>query len=150
MTPGDDVAAQVVQLARGWVGTPYCHQAACRGAGADCLGLIRGIWSELLGRPAPPVPAYALDWAEAGPPDLLEAALAAHLRPAPLTEARPGDVLLFRLRLRGGGRHLGVQTVTSVREAAFVHAYGGHGVVESALSVPWRHRLTARFRFPMA
>ena len=27
-----------------WLGTPYHHQASVRGAGCDCLGLIRGIY----------------------------------------------------------------------------------------------------------
>ncbi len=35
--------AREVELARLWLGTPYVHQASTRGAGADCLGLIRGI-----------------------------------------------------------------------------------------------------------
>ncbi|MEQ9675505.1 MAG: peptidase, partial [Roseovarius indicus] len=33
-------------------------------------------------------------------------------------------------------------------EASFIHAYSGHGVVESPLSAPWRRRIVARFAFP--
>ncbi|MDG1118150.1 MAG: peptidase, partial [Flavimaricola sp.] len=33
------MTADVVATARGWIGTPYLHQASCRGAGCDCLGL---------------------------------------------------------------------------------------------------------------
>ena len=39
----------VVERARAWIGTPYRHQASCRGAGTDCLGLLRGLWREMLG-----------------------------------------------------------------------------------------------------
>ena len=31
---------------------------------------------------------------------------------------------------------------------AFIHAYAGHGVVESPLSPPWQRRIVARFHFP--
>ena len=41
--------ATVVAHARAWIGTPYEHQASCRGSGTDCLGLLRGLWRELLG-----------------------------------------------------------------------------------------------------
>ena len=37
----------IVEIARSWIGTPYEHQASCAGAGADCLGLLRGIWRAL-------------------------------------------------------------------------------------------------------
>ena len=40
---------RIVMAARGWIGTPYVHQASCRGAGADCLGLIRGVPLFLIG-----------------------------------------------------------------------------------------------------
>lgn len=51
----------VVTAARGWIGTPYRHQASVRGAGADCLGLIRGVWRELYGAEPAEVPAYTAD-----------------------------------------------------------------------------------------
>lgn len=39
----------IVKGAHGWLGTPYHHRASLKGAGTDCLGLIRGIWRELYG-----------------------------------------------------------------------------------------------------
>jgi cell wall-associated NlpC family hydrolase len=42
-------------------GTPYVHQASARGAGTDCLGLLRGEWREVLGREPEHVPAYSMD-----------------------------------------------------------------------------------------
>ncbi len=41
--------ATIVRRARGWLGTPYHHQASVKGVGCDCLGLIRGLWRELCG-----------------------------------------------------------------------------------------------------
>jgi hypothetical protein len=42
-------------------------------------------------------------------------------------------------------KHLGVVSVAGAR---FIHAYSGHGVVESPLSQPWLRRVVGRFRFP--
>ena len=44
-------------------------------------------------------------------------------------------------------KHLGLQARIGA-QASFVHAYTGHGVVESPLSTPWRRRIVARFEFP--
>ena len=46
----------IIAAARGWIGTPYRHQASCNQVGADCLGLIRGVWRELYGAEPAPVP----------------------------------------------------------------------------------------------
>jgi hypothetical protein len=45
-------------------------------------------------------------------------------------------------------KHLGIAAETGDL-ASFVHAYSGHGVVESALSEPWKRRVAARFVFPL-
>ena len=39
----------IVAAARGWIGTPYVHQASVKGLGCDCLGLLRGLWREMAG-----------------------------------------------------------------------------------------------------
>ena len=54
----------IIAEAQSWLGTPYRHQASLEGVGADCLGLIRGVWRELYGAEPQLVPAYAPDWAE--------------------------------------------------------------------------------------
>ncbi len=137
----------VVAAARGWLGTPYVHQASCRGAGCDCLGLLRGVWREVLGAEPEPVPAYTADWSEPSGEERLWAAAARHLREKPLVEAAPGDVLLFRMRDGAVAKHVGLQAETGP-QPSFIHAYSGRGVVESALTPPWARRLVARFAFP--
>jgi NlpC/P60 family putative phage cell wall peptidase len=137
----------VVTAARGWIGTPYVHQASCRGAGCDCLGLLRGVWREVLGAEPETVPAYTADWSEAGGQERLWAAAMRHLHQKPLAEAVAGDVLLFRMRDEGVAKHLGLQAEIGPA-ASFIHAYSGRGVVESALTPPWARRIVARFAFP--
>ncbi|MEJ1991725.1 MAG: NlpC/P60 family protein [Maritimibacter sp.] len=143
MTRGDEI----VTLARGWIGTPYRHQASVKGAGADCLGLIRGIWREAVGEEPITLPAYTPDWGEARGAELLMQGAMAHLRPvAPGTEA-PGDVILFRMRKGAVAKHLGLLSVTGAAPR-FIHAYSGHAVLENALTPPWQRRIVAYFRFP--
>ena len=137
----------IVVAARGWLGTPYVHQASCRGAGCDCLGLLRGVWREVLGQEPEVVPAYTADWSEASGQERLWQAAWRHLLPKDLAAAAPGDVILFRMRDGGVAKHLGLQAEIG-DGASFIHAYSGHGVVESALTPPWARRIVARFTFP--
>lgn len=138
----------IVRVARGWIGTPYCHQAALRGAGADCLGLVRGVWRELVGEEPETVPAYTMDWSEPQGEERLWQAAQRHLVERPTgSPAESGDVILFRMRAGGVAKHLGIVARTG-EDASFIHAYSGHGVVESPLSGPWRRRIVAVFEFP--
>ena len=136
----------VVEEARSWIGTPYVHQASCKGAGCDCLGLIRGLWRELYGAEPEVPPAYTMDWSEPQGEERLWAAARLYLleKAGP---AVPGDVLLFRMRAGAVAKHLGILAEVGA-EASFIHAYAGRGVVESPLSAPWARRVVARFEFP--
>ena len=137
----------IVTAARGWIGTPYVHQSAVRGAGTDCLGLIRGIWREVYGDEPERIPAYSMDWAEPqGEERLWEAALR-HLSPVDPVQANAGDVLLFRMRQGAVAKHLGILSRAGAAPK-FIHAYSRHGVVESPLAAPWRRRIVACFEFP--
>ena len=139
--------AEIIEKARLWLRTPYLHQASRRGAGCDCLGLLRGIWRDHLGAEPESIPAYTEDWSEAaGREDLLTAARR-WLIPADDLPLSPGDVLLFRMRTNAVAKHLGILTEITPTPR-FIHAYTGHGVIETALSDPWRRKIAARFRFP--
>ncbi len=137
----------VVGMARGWIGTPYVHQASCRGVGCDCLGLVRGLWRQMYGAEPEAAPAYTMDWSEPAREERLWAAAARHLIEKPPADAGPGDVILFRMRDAGVAKHVGIQALTGPAPS-FIHAYSGHGVVESALTPPWARRIVARFAFP--
>lgn len=139
--------AHIITAARGWIGTPYVHQSAVRGAGSDCLGLIRGVWREVYGAEPEAVAAYSMDWSEPQGEERLWAAALRHLAPKAAAEAQPGDVLLFRMRDGAVAKHLGI--LSQAGDAPrFIHAYSRHGVVESPLSAPWRRRVVACFEFP--
>ncbi|MBI1494104.1 NlpC/P60 family protein [Halocynthiibacter styelae] len=139
--------SQIVEAARGWIGTPYVHQMSVKGAGCDCLGLLRGIWREVLGGEPADVPPYTADWSEPGRDEVLWRAACRYLVVKPLTQAATGDVLLFRMRRGAVAKHLGIQSIFG-DTPAFIHAYSGHAVTESPLSTPWQRRIAARFEFP--
>ena len=138
---------RVVAEARGWIGTPYLHQASAKGAGADCLGFLRGVWRAVYGAEPETVPAYTADWSEPGRDEALWRAAMRHLGQKTLKAASVGDVLLFRMRDGGIAKHLGIAARIG-SNSSFIHAYTGHGVVESPLSDPWQRRIVARFEFP--
>ncbi len=137
----------IVAEARGWIGTPYVHQASYKGAGADCLGLIRGLWRAAYGAEPEALPAYSPDWGEAQGDERLWRAALRHLRAKDGDAPDAGDVLLFRMRHGAVAKHLGIQGRVGP-DASFIHAYSGHGVLESPLSPPWARRIVARFAFP--
>lgn len=141
-------AARIVAEARSWIGTPYRHQAGVKGAGADCLGLVRGVWRVVIGPEPEGVPAYTPDWSEAsGREDLLAAGMR-WMCAKPVADMGPGDVVLFRMRGDAVAKHLGI--IAQIRPyPGFIHAYSGHGVVENALSGPWARRIVACFSFPV-
>lgn len=139
--------AEVVQSARGWLGTPYVHQASTKGAGCDCLGLLRGVWREIVGSEPVAVPAYSQDWSEPQRDERLWRAAKRHLTPKDQRDSQIGDVILFRMRSGSVAKHLGIISTIGV-QPRFIHSYSGHGVVESPLSDPWRRRIVAAFEFP--
>lgn len=136
--------AEVVAVARRWLGTPYHHQASVRGTGCDCLGLVRGVWRELYGFEAEHVPAYARDWAEADGNETLLAGAARNLATIGAGEAEAGDVVVFRLRAGVAAKHTAILTGAQ----SFIHAMEGLPVAEVALSRWWRRRIAGAFSFP--
>lgn len=134
----------IVAAARRWIGTPYRHQMSVLDAGTDCLGLLRGVWRDIYGVEPEQAPAYTPDWDEVAREDVLRRAARQHLVEQDGAEIFSGDVLLFRMRSGAVAKHLGIASSSK----AFVHAYTRHGVIENALSQPWRRRVVGIFSFP--
>lgn len=134
----------VVAEARQWVGTPYRHQAALCGGGCDCLGLVRGVYRALYGTEPERVPAYEVNWGLSFKDETLTDGLARHLVPTERNAAKPGDVLVFRLRDRYPARHAAIQSTPD----QMIHAWERGAVCEVYLSAPWRRRIAHVFSFP--
>jgi NlpC/P60 family putative phage cell wall peptidase len=138
------MATDIIRVARGWIGTSYQHQASARGAGCDCLGLLRGVWRELFGTEPEAVPPYAPDW-DGG--ETLRDGLARHLDAVASDAMAPGDVALFRMA-RGAARHCGI-VGESNGALTLIHAAQGRRVREEVFSPAWRRRLVFVFRIPV-
>lgn len=137
--------SRVVDLAKDWIGTPYRHRASVKGEGADCLGLVLGVWRELSGRTVE-LPVYDPSWHVVDPVEELWDAARSALLPAE-RQIAAGDIALLRMRDGAAARHLGILSGTW-RVPRLIHAYSGRGVVESFLDKPFKRRIVARFRFP--
>jgi NlpC/P60 family putative phage cell wall peptidase len=141
----------VLQIARAWLNTPYRHQASTLGAGCDCLGLVRGVWRGLYGEEPQTPPPYRPDWAETLPGEPMLAAARRWLVERALDDARPGDVLLFRMSPAAAIKHCAILTALPTAadpHARMIHAYWGRAVCESWIGPWWMRRLAAVFSFP--
>lgn len=147
--------SRVVQIAKEWIDTPYHHQASVKGAGTDCLGLIRGIWRELYGTEPELPPPYTQTWGdydkqetmlEAAERNLEKLAMATNGRYVPFPRTvhwEPGAVLFLR-RLPGKvAKHCAVLA----DEEHIIHAYSGVGVRETSVGI-WDKHVAGIFRFP--
>jgi NlpC/P60 family putative phage cell wall peptidase len=135
---------RVIAVARSWLGTPYHDQASVRCVGCDCLGLVRGIWREVVGPEPLALPPYSRDWGETGPRESLAEAARRVMAELPATALVPGALVLFRMRTGAVAKHCGIVTAPD----RFVHAYERTGVVEVPLDAPWRRRIAFAFLFP--
>lgn len=140
-----DPSITIVAHARRWIGTPYHHQASVCGIGCDCLGLVRGVYRDHTGRNPEAPPAYSRDWAEAGRIETMIEAAQRHLTDVPISDARPGHVLLFRLRPDTIAKHAAIMS----SDTSMIHAIEGSLACEVSLSPWWRRRLAAVFAFPL-
>ncbi len=136
----------ILAEAREWIGTPYRHQASAKGAGCDCLGLVRGVWRALYGPEPEAAPAYTPDWAERHGEETLLYAARRHLVERAIAEAAPGDVLLFRMDAQSPAKHAAILD----EDQRLIHAYWGRAVVRSHFAQWWRKRCAAAFSFPGA
>ena len=135
---------KIVAAARGFIGTPYHHQAAVRGAGCDCLGLIRGVWREVYSVEPERPPPYSPDWGESGSVEILFDAANRHLTPVALAAASAGDAILFRMREGRIAKHMAILT----SDSTMVHAQSGDVVREISFAPYWRRHAVAAFAFP--
>ncbi|MGV6871739.1 peptidase P60 [Pseudochelatococcus sp. B33] len=152
ITPKESLTrARIVAEARGWIGTPYIHQAMLKGVGCDCLGLVRGVWRALYGLPPEMPPPYSPDWAEAGGVEALRDAALRHLAPVTIEAIRAGDMLLFRWRAHVPAKHVAIAAGEGAADGdvcSMVHAHDGGCVCEVPLSAWWRRHLAYAFSFP--
>ncbi|MGJ8526895.1 NlpC/P60 family protein [Maritalea sp.] len=135
---------EVVASARSWVGTPYRHQAATKHAGCDCLGLIVGVWRDLIDDIQFDLPPYSANWRDQTHAHELGKIAAKYLITQNCSPLKTGNVVLFNMRAGAAAKHCGI----IVDSDHFIHAQERVGVVEVPFSNWWRRRIIAQFSFP--
>lgn len=133
----------IIAEAQSWLGTPYQHQASIKHVGCDCLGLVRGVWRAIYGTEPELTPPYSPDWAESCGREQLAQAARRHMREIPLSQFKPGDLLLFRWRAHVPAKHLAI----AVAPASMIHAQQGAAVCEVPITSWWQRHLAYAFKF---
>ncbi|MEE9272469.1 MAG: NlpC/P60 family protein [Robiginitomaculum sp.] len=134
----------ILEEAQSWIGTPYQHQASAKGAGCDCLGLVRGIWRKFYGEEPIALPSYTPDWAEKRKQEALKTAADACLVPMDISAVQMGDIYLFRMISGVPAKHMAI----AAEEGMIVHAYWGRSVTRSFFSPYWERRIAFAYSFP--
>jgi NlpC/P60 family putative phage cell wall peptidase len=67
--------------------------------------------------------------------------------PVAIADACDGDVLILRMAEGSVAKHVGIRASDRRGAATIIHAYSGHGVVESPLTLSWQRRIAGVFRF---
>ena len=142
MTP----RAQVVEVARTWIKTPYHHQARLKGVGVDCVGVPIGVCREL-GLVAPDFDVSGYSNVPDGKSLIRLASL--HARPITMAEMQIGDMVA--VGFDKDPQHFGI--LGDYRHAGFsiIHALGpGHPgeVVETRLMFSRAMYFVAAFALP--
>jgi NlpC/P60 family putative phage cell wall peptidase len=139
----------VVRAARGWLGTPFHHQASVRGVGCDCIGLIAGVAAEL----AMPEAAHWLAdvrrrsyTAEPDEKMLLEAA-SEYLVEIPLASLRMADIPLMRVRNGAHPQHFGILSSDNPRYIIHAYAMAPSEVVENVFEGAWAKLAVRAYRY---
>lgn len=138
--------ANVVAEARTLIGTPYMHQAALKGVGMDCIGVIRWI-AQRFNRPEsirfesdPRFKGYGRP-----PSPRLLVATDEHLERIPLTDGLPGDIVLARIEVEP--QHFAL--ISELDPTRVIHSYAQVSMVtENIVDAAWKSRVLRMYRFP--
>ena len=123
---------EIVEIARGWLGTKFKHQGRVKGVGVDCIGLVAGVAREK-GIEFEDMLNYGRD--PSG--DELRCELDKYLTPCGIVE---GAVALFRI-------YNEPQHVRIITDVGIIHAYAqSRKVVEHGLTAWWLERLVGCYR----
>jgi len=129
-----------VDIARGYLGTPFRHQARLPGVGLDCAGVVVCALREA-GREVEDVRAYGRIPAHG----LFVKMVERHCERISVGDLRHGDLIMFAFR--GEPQHLAIYTA----EGTLIHAYQDvKKVVEHDFDGVWRDRLRGCYRLKEA
>ncbi len=134
-----------VAEARKWLGTPFKHQGCVRGAGCDCIGLIKGVGMALGLVDYDPTSTQAKafnNYSIMPNPRRMREGLATWLVQIPVPDATLADIYFM-----AWGKE--PQHVALITDRGIIHSYSRAGkVVEHGLDDLWHSRIVAAYRYP--
>jgi len=135
--------SDVVESARGWLGTRWQHQASVKGVGTDCIGFIAGVALECGSVDAaryfatPEYRSYGRDPL----PAMLRGACADLMDAIPISQALPADI--YCMRFAADPMHFAFLSTHD----HIIHAYAkARRVVEHRLDALWSGRIMSAYR----
>jgi len=143
---------QLLAEAREWLRTPFLHQAASKGVGTDCVGLVRGVCAVvgICGPRLNDLPEGHLYCGYAPTPDgkSLQQACDKYMDRITLAQAQPADV--FLLAWDTVPQHVGFLADYRYGGLSVIHVLGHIGrkgrVVEQRLDDALRKKFVAVYR----
>lgn len=138
----------IVAEARSWLGTPFHHQAALKGVGCDCGGLVRGVGAAcgVLDIPEERWAPYAA-YGRTPHPERMRAALEEFLVPISEDQADVGDVCWLHWR-EGLPMHLAILGMLDTRFTIIHALIDNERVIEHGFAKEWQDRVTSWWRYP--
>lgn len=142
--------AEVVAEARAWIGTRFHHQASLKGVGCDCIGLVRGVGTELgiytSSDLALPEVQQFKGYARTPTNGMLKRGFDLFAVRIPRAEIRPGDIIL--MRFESEPQHVAIVSELN-GVLSMIHSYAlPRKVVEHSIDTTWRSRIVAAYSFP--
>lgn len=136
--------ADIIIVARQWLGTRWQHQAASIGIATDCVGFVVGVALRLGSAEARTFMARpeCRSYGRQPDPAMILRVCAELMDPLELDAVQLGDVLL--MRFSGGPQHLAF--LTTRQPDYMIHAYAGaRRVVEHGIDETWRSRIVGAY-----
>lgn len=137
--------AQIVDEARLWIGTPWKHAQACKGAGCDCIGLVGGVAAAV---------GVTNDWiTEASMmfkgygrlpvAEVIYAGCERWMLPVKAESIQLGDILVMAFEKEA--QHFAI--VSNVSPRYIIHAYAqARRVAENRVDETWQRRTLSAWR----
>jgi cell wall-associated NlpC family hydrolase len=131
----DTQRAAVVNEAKSWVGTPYRGWSCVKHVGTDCGQLIYGVYRAVGLLPALTLPKdYSLQAAQHQASTEYMDLINTYFRPVAESEARPGDLVCYKIGLAMAHAAIIVAWPSYVIQAELRHGVSGsHGTKNPAL-----------------
>ena len=132
----------ILKEALSWEGTKWQHQASLKGVACDCAGFIRGVYTNLTSV-KPPAYDYPATWHLFKQEPRVYNECKHYFDEIPVTEAQPGDILIFHFRENFVAHHLAFLLPNN----RIIHADMEAGkVIISEYNATWKARTMNAFK----